>query len=83
MDKNIYIKRVDLIVEKVAGAMNQFEFLVRDYYLDSPSEKGKKNTEFYKEMSNTIAEFEREISDMQYALDHPDEIQGYDTRGKD
>ena len=80
MDKKSYIKRDDLIIEKVAGAMNQFKFLVRDYYLDSPSEKGKKNTEFYKEMSRTIAEFERRISDMQYALDHPDEIQGYDTR---
>jgi hypothetical protein len=48
--------------------------------LDSPSEKGKKNTEFYKEMSKTITEFERRIDDMRYALDHPDEIQGYDTR---
>lgn len=80
MDKKSYIKRDDLIIEKMAGTMNQFKFLVRDYYLDSPSEKGKKNTEFYKEMSRTIAEFERRISDMQYALDHPDEIQGYDTR---
>jgi hypothetical protein len=80
MDKNSYIKRDDLIIETMARAMNAFELLVRDYYLDSPSEKGKKNTEFYKEMSRTIAEFERRISDMQYALDHPDEIQGYDTR---
>ena len=80
MDKKSYIKRDDLIIEKMAGAMNQFELLVRDYYLDSPSEKGKKNTEFYKEMSRTIAEFERRISDMQYALDHPDDIQVFDTR---
>jgi len=80
MDKKSYIKRDDIIIEKMAGAMNQFEFLVRDYYLDSPSEKGKKNTEFYKEMSKTITEFERRIDDMRYALDHPDEIQGFDTR---
>lgn len=46
MEKNEYFQKSRTILEKIIRLENEFNFLVREYYLDTPKEKGKKRTEF-------------------------------------
>ena len=75
----IFCKLIPGRLQKTAFLQNEFNFLVREYYLDTPKEKGKKRTEFYKEMSGIIDDFERTVFSMREKLNNPDSIQGYST----
>lgn len=79
MKKKEYLQKSCMILEKVIRLENEFNFLVREYYLDTPEEKGEKRTEFYKEMSGIIDDFERTVFSMREKLNNPDSIQGYNT----
>ena len=79
MKKKEYLQKSCMILEKVIRLENEFNFLVREYYLDTPEEKGEKRTEFYKEMSGIIDDFERTVFSMRENLNNPDSIQGYST----
>ena len=79
MEKNEYFQKSRTILEKIIRLENEFNFLVREYYLDTPEEKGEKRTEFYKEMSGIIDDFERIVFSMRENLNNPDSIQGYST----
>ena len=79
MKKKEYLQKSCMILEKVIRLENEFNFLVREYYLDTPEEKGEKRTEFYKEMSGIIDDFERIVFSMREKLNNPDSIQGYST----
>ena len=48
MEKNEYLQKSRTFLEKILGLENEFDSLVRKYYLDTPIEKGKKRTDFYK-----------------------------------
>ena len=80
MEKNEYFQKSRTILEKIIRLENEFNFLVREYYLDTPEEKGEKRTEFYNEMSGIIDDFERSVFSMREKLNNPDSIQGYNTR---
>ena len=80
MEKNEYFQKSRTILEKIIRLENEFNFLVREYYLDTPEEKGEKRTEFYNEMSGIIDDFERTVFSMRENLNNPDSIQGYNTR---
>ena len=80
MEKNEYFQKSRTILEKIIRLENEFNFLVREYYLDTPEEKGEKGTEFYNEMSGIIDDFERTVFSMREKLNNPDSIQGYNTR---
>ena len=77
--KKEYLQKSSIILEKIIRLENEFNFLVREYYLDTPEEKGEKRTEFYKEMSGIIDDFERIVFSMREKLNNPDSIQGYST----
>ncbi len=79
MKKKEYLQKSCMILEKVIRLENEFNFWVREYYLDTPEEKGEKRTEFYKEMSGIIDDFERTVFSMRENLNNPDSIQGYST----
>ncbi len=80
MEKNEYLQKSRIFLEKIIRLENEFNSLVREYYHDTPKEKGKKRTEFFKEMSGIIDEIERSVFSMREKLNDPDSIQGYDTR---
>ena len=77
--KKEYLQKSSIILEKNNRLENEFNFLVREYYLDTPEEKGEKRTEFYNEMSGIIDDFERTVFSMRKNLNDPDSIQGYNT----
>ena len=80
MKKKEYLQKSRTILEKIIRLESEFGSLVREYYLDTPEEKGEKRTEFYKEMSGIIDDFERTVFSMRKNLNNPDSIQGYNTR---
>lgn len=80
MEKEQYIERADKFVEHVLSLDNEFCFIVRDYYKDSPKEKGKKDTDFYKEMNGLLELLEVRLRSMKDSLEDPDLIQGHDTK---
>lgn len=80
MEEKVYLQKSRLFLEKILGLENEFDSLVRKYYLDTPMEKGKKRTDFYEEMSGILDDFERSLFSMREKLNDPDSIQGYDTR---
>ena len=80
MEKKEYIQQSSKILEKILRLENDFDSLVRKYYLDAPKERGKKSTEFYKEMSGILDDCERSLFSMRDKLKKPDLIQGYNTK---
>ena len=48
MEKNEYLQKSRFFLEKIIRLDNEFNSLVREYYHDTPKEKGKKRTDFYK-----------------------------------
>lgn len=80
MDKKEHLQQLDIFLERMLGLNNEFSSFVQNYYRDKPKEKGKKSTEFYKDMSRMLDSFERCVHSMRDELADPDSIQGYDTR---
>jgi len=42
MEKNEYFQKSRTILEKIIRLENEFNFLVREYYLDTPKKKARK-----------------------------------------
>jgi len=80
MEKNEYLQKSRIFLENIIRLENDFNSLVREYYHDTPKEKGKKRTELFNEMTGILDDFERSLFSMREKLNDPDSIQGYDTR---
>ena len=77
MEKKEYTKKSNALYEKMVRLDNEIADLMCEYYDSAPKEKGKTKTEFYKEMSGLLDDYERGLQSLREKLKNPDLIQPY------
>ena len=80
MNKAIYRKKAEGILNEALDVELKLTFLISDYYKDSPDEAEKTDTEFYKYMSRLIESIERSVDSMRTMLKNPELIQRTNTK---
>ena len=80
MNKAIYRKKAEGILDEALDVELKLTFLISDYYKDSPDEAGKTDTEFYRHMSLLIDSIERSVDRMRTKLKEPDLIETIETK---
>ena len=80
MNKAIYRKKAEGILNEALDVELKLTFLISDYYKDSPDEAGKTDTEFYRHMSRIIDSIERSVDSMRTMLKNPELIQRTNTK---
>ena len=80
MNKAIYRKKAEGILNEALDVELKLTFLISDYYKDSPDEAEKTDTEFYKYMSRLIDSIERSVDSMRTMLKNPELIQRTNTK---
>lgn len=80
MEKAVYKKKADSILNEALKVEDNFLSFVNEYYKEAPREVGKKSTEFYRHISTVLDSIERSVYRMRTKLNDPDMIERIETK---